>query len=143
MRTIAPWQVAQALSLLVESGQIHPILETGDANPGPAQALNAALIDAARHDDSMQFLAAPTIGSGVFVANAELLVLLAMRSVGSDIGAIVAFVWAIFKAQGRRMKADGKVLDDEAANLAELERRITDFRRERLPILRALKVVPA
>ncbi len=137
------WQVAQALSLLVESGQIHPLLESGEAEPQAAQALNATLLEAARHDESMQFLAAPAIGSGVYVANAEQLVLLAMKHLGTsdDVGALARFVWPIFKAQNRRMKKDGSVLESEAENVAELERRIAEFVRERYPVLRKLQVV--
>ena len=137
------WQVAQALSLLVESGQIHPLLDSGEAEPLSAQALNATLLEAARHDESMQFLAAPAIGSGVYVANAEQLVLLAMKNVGTsdDVAALARFVWPIFKAQNRRMKKDGNVVEGEGENLAELERRIAEFLRERYPILRKLKVV--
>jgi SAM-dependent methyltransferase len=143
MRAMQGWQVAQALSLLVESGQIHPLLESGDAEPEAAQTLNATLLEAARHDESMQFLAAPAIGSGVYVANAEQLVLLGMKSLGNrdDVAALARFVWPIFKAQNRRMKKDGGVIEDEAENVAELERRIAEFLRERYPILRKLKVV--
>jgi hypothetical protein len=138
-----PWQVAQALSLLVESGQIHPLLDSGEAEPQSAQALNATRLEAARHDESMQFLAAPAIGSGVYVANAEQLVLLAMKNVGTseDVAALARFVWPIFKAQNRRMKKDGNVVEGEGENVAELERRIAEFVRERYPILRKLKVV--
>jgi hypothetical protein len=39
------------------------------------------------------------------------------------------------------MKKDGGVLASEAENVAELERGITEFLRERYPILRKLKVV--
>jgi SAM-dependent methyltransferase len=139
-----PWQVAQALSLLVESGQARPVLPPGAAHRAPAQALNSLLIETARHDDSMQFLAAPAIGSGAFVAHPEQLVLLALREIDpAQTEKIAAFVWPILKAQNKRMKREGQPLESDRENIAELERRVVEFVGERYPTLLKLKVVEA
>lgn len=138
---LPPEQLAQTLSLLVESGQVHPMRE-GGAGRSASQALNDLLIDEARRDDAVRFLAAPTLGSGVHVAHAEQLVLVALRDLGSDsVAGVRDFVWAQLKAQNKRLLRDGRPLDGDADNLAEVERRVCGFLDHRLPLLRRLGVV--
>jgi SAM-dependent methyltransferase len=140
---VPPLQLAQALALLVESGQVHPMAD-GGAGQSAAHALNGLLIEEARGDDSMQFLAAPALGSGVFVAHPEQLLLLALREVGSDrVDAIRDFVWAQLKAQDKCLIKEGRPLEGDADNLAELERRVRSVLDRRLPLLRRLGVIAA
>jgi len=142
LASVQAWQVAQALSLLVESGQTHPMLGDGGGKIDAAQSLNQVLVDSALLDDSMQFLAAPTIGSGAFVANPEQLIILAMRSIKKpDARSITDFVWKRFKEQNKRLIKEGKRIEDEADNIAELETRVHDFTQQRLPVLKQLGVI--
>ena len=134
------WQIAQALSLLVESGQAHPLVE-GDAGAS-AQALNGALLDDAPLDESMQFLCAAALGSGAYVPNAEQLILHALRQRQQGSAAeLTQVVWRHFKAQNKRLMRDGKRIEDEGENIKELEARVNDFLERRLPLLRRLGVV--
>ncbi len=138
---VPPEQLAQALSLLVESGQLHPMRE-GAAGHAASQALNALLIDESQRDDSVRYLAAPALGSAVFVGHAEQLSLLALRELGSDNAAALRdFVWARIKAQNKRVMKDGKPLESDADNLAQVEWQIGEFLDRRLPLLRRLGVV--
>ena len=92
----------------------------------------------------MQFLAAPAIGWGAFVANPEQLVLLALREIDSaQTAKIAAFVRPILKAQNKCMKREGQPLESDRENIAELERRVVEFVAERHPTLVKLKVVEA
>ncbi|HWK82702.1 MAG TPA: methyltransferase regulatory domain-containing protein [Caldimonas sp.] len=141
---VPPLQIAQGLALLVESAQAHPMLEEdGGAARSASLALNDLLVEEAQGgDDSMRFLAAPALGSGVFVTHSEQLLLSAMREVGSDsVEAIRDSTWAQFKAQDKRIVKDGRPLDGDADNLAELEPRVRSFLEHRLPLLRRLGVV--
>jgi hypothetical protein len=89
---LSPSQLAQALSVLVESTQVHSTQE-GDAARGASNALNDVLLDEARHDDSISFLAAPLLGSGFFVSHPEQLLLLALREFdATQVDAIRDFV---------------------------------------------------
>lgn len=138
---VPPEQLAQTLALLVESGQLHPMRESADAKSA-SLALNAILLDEARGDESVRFLAAPALGSGVHVAHAEQLVLLAVRELGSDsVAAVRDCVWAQLKAQNRRLLKEGRPLDSDADNLAEMELRVGQFLAHRLPLLRRLGAV--
>ena len=138
---LAPEQLAQALSLLVESGQIHPMRDSA-AGRSASLALNNLLLDEARGEDSVRFLAAPALGSATRVAHAEQLVLLAIRELGSDnVAAVRDLVWTQLKAQNRRLLREGRPLESDADNLAETERRIGQFFEYRLPLLRRQGVV--
>ena len=134
-------QLAQTLALFVESGQVHPMREDRAAWPA-SQVLNELLIAEALHDDSVRFLAAPAIGSGVFVAHGEQLVLNAVREHGSgSVAAVRDFVWAQLKAQNKRLVKDGRPIEGEADNLVETERRVGYFLDQRLPLFRRLGVI--
>ncbi|MGZ5266795.1 MAG: class I SAM-dependent methyltransferase [Caldimonas sp.] len=138
---VPPEQLAQTLALLVESGQLHPMRESA-AGRAASLALNELLLDEARGDQSVRFLAAPALGSGVHVAHAEQLVLLAVRELGSDsLAAVRDAVWAQLKGQNRRLLKEGRPLESDADNLAEMERRVGQFLTHRLPLLRRLGVV--
>ncbi len=137
---VPPLQLAQAGALLVESGQVHPILEGGAGQPA-SHALNDLLTEEARGGESMRFLAAPALGSAVYIADPEQLLLLALREVGSDrVDAIRDFAWVQFKALNKRLVKEGRTLEGEADNLAELERWVRRFLDRRLPLLRRLGV---
>ena len=141
LAAVSPEQLAQTLSLLVESGQLHPMRE-GTAGYAESQALNALLIDESQRDDSVRYLAAPALGTAVFVGHAEQLSLLGMREFGSDNAAALRdFVWARIKAQNKRVMKDGKALESDFDNLAQVELQIDQFLDRRLPLLRRLGVV--
>ena len=134
-------QLTQTLSLLVESGQLHPMRESRAAYPA-SHVLNDLLIDAAQRDDTVRYLAAPAVGSALFVAHAEQLVLLARREQGSEsVAGLRDSVWARLKSLNKRLLKEGQPLTTEAENIAEVERRVEGFLAHRLPLLRRLGVV--
>lgn len=138
---LPPEQLAQTLSLLVESGQLHPMQEDRTAFAA-SRTINDLLIDESQRDDSVRFLAAPALGSAVHVSHAEQLVLLALRDLGSeDVVAVRDQVWARIKARNQRVIKDGQALELEADNVAEVERRVGQFLEHSLPLLRRLGVI--
>lgn len=141
LATMSLEQLTQTLSLFVESGQLHPMRESRAAFAA-SQALNDLLIDAAQHDDSLRYLAAPAVGSAFFVAHAEQLVLHALREHGSEhVATLRDSVWGRLKALNKRLLEDGEPIESESANLAEVERRIEGFLARRLPVLRQLGAI--
>ena len=133
--------LAQTLSLLVESGQLHPMRESTVGHP-ISQTLNDLLIDEALGTDPVHFLAAPALGSAVYVGHAEQLILRAMRELGGDsVAALRDRVWTLIKARDQRVLKDGKPLESDADNVAEVERRVGQFLEQRLPLLRSFGAV--
>jgi hypothetical protein len=49
-------------------------------------------------------------------------------------------VWAILKRQAPRLLVEGKTLETDEANIAELAEQATKFIEKQLPILKVLKV---
>ena len=138
-------QFAQAFALLVESAQVHPDARLRRRRRATASlALNEVLLDEAHATTtSVRFLAAPALGSGVFVSHPEQLVA-ARHCASSTAPTSMRFATSSgrqFKAQDKRLAKDGQAIQGEAENLAELERRIRGFIAERLPLLRSLGVV--
>ena len=134
--------LAQTLSLLVESGQLHP-MRASTAGHVASHKLNDLLIEEAQGKEPVHFLAAPLLGSAVYVGHAEQLILLAMREVDGDgVGPLRDQVWAWIKARDQRVLKDGNLLESEADNVSEVERRVGQFLEQRLPLLRSFGVVP-
>ena len=74
----------------------------------------------------------------------EQVLLIALRELGSDsIAALRDLTWARLKAQNKRLLRDGKPLESEADNIAEVEWRVGRFLDRRLPLLRRLGAIPA
>ncbi len=141
LAALPPELLAQTLSLLVESGQLHPMQE-GIAGHRTSQTLNDLLIEEAQGDNAVHFLAAPALGSAVYVGRAEQLILLAMCELGSESVIVLRDqVWAWIKARDQRVLKDGNLLEGEADNVAEVERRVGQFLDQRLPLLRQLGVL--
>lgn len=143
LEALAPEQLVQTLALLVESGQLHPMHE-GTAGHAASQALNQLLIDESQREESFQYLAAPALGSAIFVGHVEQVLLRALRELGSDNRAALRDLsWARLKAQNKRLLRDGKPFESDADNIAEMEWRVAQFLERRLPLLRRLGVVAA
>ncbi len=49
--------------------------------------------------------------------------------------------WQVLQLTGQRLVKDGKALEAEADNLAELTRQAQEFAEKRIPVFRALQVV--
>jgi hypothetical protein len=90
----------------------------------------------AGHSSEIAYLASPVTGAGVQVDRLECLLLLAERQKAEPID----FVWRIIGPQGVRLVADGKRMEGEAENRAELTKRAARFKTERRPVLQALGI---
>ena len=103
--------------------------------------LNALLLNAARGNSEMIFLASPVTGGGVNVGRVQQLFILAMSQGKKDLVELVEFVLNILTIQGQRLLKDGAVLETAEDNRAELTRQSIIFIETQWPVLRSLKVV--
>lgn len=102
--------------------------------------LNGYIIGQSAINAELQYLASPVIGAGVSVGRFQQLFLLA-RGRGLALPSDWAdFAWQILKSQNQRLLIDGKALESEQENLAELGRQAEDFLLRRLPVLVALGI---
>jgi hypothetical protein len=137
-------QITQALVVLTGLNHVHPAQDEAAAKEArpQADALNAHLMERAVYTADVNFLASPTTGGGVSVGRLQQLFLRAMRRGKKAPQEWAVDVWPILESQGQRLIRDGKPLATAVENISELTTIAQDFAAKRLPILKALHVVP-
>jgi hypothetical protein len=136
-----PGGVVQALSFLIGSGQVNPLIPGADARA--ARKLNAVIARRALQGADYTFLAAAKLGSAL---NANMLQLAAVHeamasgSAQPNVDALAPKLWAALRRVGRSLVKDGKPITDDAAGVAEVANQIRSFVTETLPVWRRLGV---
>jgi SAM-dependent methyltransferase len=134
--------ILQALTLLIGSGQVHPVAADEDKDRAAAAArFNRALAGGLVIEDGPYYAAAGRAGTAVHVGFHELLALSAASPKPADVKDAAARGWQIMSRTGVRLKADGRTLTDQAETEAELGRRIEAFNASKLPLFQQLGAV--
>jgi SAM-dependent methyltransferase len=125
-------RIREALVVLIGRGVCHPVPEhtAVEASEYQVLGLNSAILRQARESANIAFLASSRIGGGVPVDRISQLFLLAGQE---NSPAIPHRVWEWLKAANQRLTIEGKTLEDDKENLAELERRFATFKTTREP----------
>ena len=133
-------QIQQATMLLSATGAIFAVQdEVAIAKAKKAcERINTHLMQKARASNELSYLASPVTAGGITVPRFQQLFLLARQQGHKQPADWAQFVWSILAAQGQRLVKEGKTLEAEADNLAELTTQATAFADKQLPILRAL-----
>lgn len=134
-------QLVQAAIVLTGNGVLQPAqsAETIAKMRDTTARLNAALIEKARDNGEMSYLVSPVTGGGITVSRFELLFLRAYRQGHTSPEAWANEVWEILKSLGQRLLKDGKPLQTDAENLADLTAQATAFG-QKLPLFEALQL---
>ncbi|MBS7703107.1 class I SAM-dependent methyltransferase [Chelatococcus asaccharovorans] len=140
LATIGWPRLNQALLVLIGQGAVNPALpqEGEEARAVGTAHFNDAVLNAARHNGQLSFLASPVTGGAIAVDRISQLALLARREKAE---AVVDFIWSAFAAQGQRLLKDGEPLQDEASNRAEIEARLSAFHNTLMPTLARLRII--
>jgi SAM-dependent methyltransferase len=135
-------QVLQAVLLLTGAGHLAPVSEQGDIAKAQKNTgkLNRFLMQKARGTGDIAYLASPVTGGGVSVGRFQQLFLLAMFEGKKQPGEWAQFVWHLLKVQGQKLVKEGKTLETDDQNLAELTAQAEVFAQKQVPVLKALKV---
>ena len=104
------------------------------------EKLNSYLIQKARSNGDITYLASPVTGAGVTVGRFAQLFLLAMSQGKKQSADWAALVWESLQAQGQKIIKDGKTLETPEENLKELTAQANVFAQKQLPILKALQI---
>jgi hypothetical protein len=111
-----------------------------EAARAACERLNGWLLERARSNSDISFLASPVTGGGVMVNYVQQLFLLAGRAGCKSAEEVAAEVWRVLSAQGRRLTREGKTLETPEDNQAELERQAREFSDKRQRLLTSLGV---
>jgi SAM-dependent methyltransferase len=133
--------VMQALTLLIGSRQIHPV-SAGGADAATAVRFNRAALARAEFGEIPTQLAAASPGTGIRVDFTDLMAVNGvLQGLVERPDEAARLAWPLMARTGRRLLRDGQTLPDQAANEAELARRIAAFNGAKLPLFRSLGVV--
>lgn len=144
LQACALGDLAQAAALLVASGQAELYFASSTRQPSEsAHNMNRAVAGLARYSDEYQALCSPLLGNGMIAGYIERMVyqVLPPGAERVDPAEVVALVWKIISAQGRRLVKSGVTLETEADNLAELGSQVNAVLEFKLPLWRKLKMI--
>ncbi|MCL4745568.1 MAG: methyltransferase regulatory domain-containing protein [Burkholderiaceae bacterium] len=136
-------QVAQALSILVGQGIVHPTQDDAQAQASAqhAQMLNRHILEEAASDARTLALASPVIGAGMRVSHTGMLFMRA-RLHGADTPQEMAqSAMQALERQGSRVSVDGKAAATREEGLAVLNDRAREHTVIHAPIYRRLQLL--
>ena len=141
-QTISFAQILQAVMILSASGAILPVQDdTAITKTRKASdKLNLHLMGKARANKELSYLASPVTGGGIVVPRFHQLFVLARSQGHKQAEDWAKFVWGVLAMQGQRLLKEGKTLETEAENVAELTAQAQEFASKQLPILKALQI---
>lgn len=139
----ASWgQITQAITVLVGANYLQPCLSEPDqdARAESCRLFNLAVCRHAENSEDHQFLASPVTGGGLAISRADRLFMLAINRGMEVPEEWAADAWQVLAPQGQRLLKDGKMLETDEENLAELTAKAEEFARYRLPTIRSLQI---
>jgi hypothetical protein len=136
-------QIMQAVMVLTGAGHVCAVQEDAVASKvkKTSRALNTHLMTKARSSNDINFLASPVTGGGISVSRFEQLFLLALSQGKKQPTEWAQSVWQLLQVQGQKLVKEGKTLETDEQNLAELNEQARVFGEKQVLVLRALGVV--
>ncbi|ALJ39520.1 methyltransferase domain-containing protein (plasmid) [Azospirillum brasilense] len=135
--------ISRFVALLISANQVHPLVDPAEEGRQAAGRLNRAISRRMLVDESLFFLAAPTIGLGIGADSLERLVLaglLAGQPV--DIQPLSGFVTDALQTLGRTVFAeDGSAISDPNAMPPRIAARLAEFLPQKLPVWQRLGIL--
>lgn len=132
----------QAMLVLAGSGQLATTQDeaTIAGVRDKTERLNAHLTSKARDSSEIAYLASPVTGGGVSVGRMQQLIVAAIGAGHDQPEGWVDHIWPILAAQGQMIVKDGKTLETDDENRAELLQQVKTFAETQLPVLKALRI---
>jgi SAM-dependent methyltransferase len=133
--------VLQAVLVLTGLRHVQPAQAAGSEARARCEALNRRLMERARSERDLRWLASPVTGGGIAVSRMQQLCLLHLKRGGKkDAAEMATSIWKIFLREGERLLKDGKRLESPEENLARLTAQAATFVEKQLPLLEGLGV---
>ena len=131
----------QALLILMGDNQIAPAISNPPARiRKQCERLNRFVRNRSRDVDEVNFLASPVTGGGIAVSRIVQLFMLALEDKAGTDEELAQFAWQRLAARNQRLVQDGKPLETDEENLAELKKRAGEFLNKTRPVHSALGI---
>lgn len=136
-------KLMQAVLILAHTGYLLAVQSDEEIakNKPKTDKLNRYLLAKARGLEQVNYLVSPVTGGGIKAPRITQLFLAAPSDVGNDAKKLAKQVWSVLAAEGKKMTREGKVVESDAENLAELSTSAEDYLSRQLPILKALQII--
>lgn len=135
-------QLIQVVSVLCGNGTLTAVQDDTAITKAKKHTdkLNTHLMLKARSSNDITFLASPVTGGGVMVGRFQQLFVLALQQGKKKPEEWAAFVSSVANAQGQKIVKEGKPIDTQEEQMAELTSQAHEFANKQLPILKALQI---
>jgi SAM-dependent methyltransferase len=136
-------QVVQAVMVLQGKSatqSAHDAAMVAAAKPA-CDKLNDHLMKSAAFGKDVQFLASPVTGGGVLVPRFQQMFMQSVRQGRKQPKDWARDAWTLLAAQEQRLLKEGKRLETDQENLAELTSQAKEFGEKQLPLHRALGLI--
>jgi hypothetical protein len=136
-------QLIEAAIVLTGMGAFAPVQDAAIIAKARkrTEKLNHHLMVSARSSGDIAYLASPVTGGGVYVDRFNQLFCYALKQGRKTPADWANFVYQWLSAQGQMLLKDGRILETEEENRAELMRQAEEFNTGLLPVLKALEIV--
>ncbi len=139
-------EAANAIAMLLAAGLAYPVLPRNVAREAAAGVarLNDALIDAATRGEEIGYLVSPLLGAAIEVTALEALTIGALTygHRDNDPDHLIVAVLQAMRRGGRSVTQDGMPVEDETAAIQSLATTIAGIVARRVPLFRALGILP-
>ena len=134
--------IVEALLILTGLSAAHPTQNKAEiaAVAAGSRNLNAYIMQNSLQGDGVNFMASPVLGSATPVNRFEQLFLKARQDGAKTVTEMAEKAWGWLKACDEQMVKEGKTLEGDEENLAEMTKMAEEFSRLRLPILTAMQI---
>lgn len=133
-------QLVQSVLVLTGAGHLSPAQIPSNEARERCAKLNRTICDQARSRADISYLASPVAASGIPVPRFEQLFIVAGNEGLKTSAELAKFVWDVLARQGQRLIKEGKVLESEDDNIAELNRQAQEFIEKRKPVFTGLEI---
>ncbi len=138
-----PAQLREIAIILTGGGQLALVQDDQAASKARkvTDSLNQYVMSRARGGHDFTHLASPVIGGGVPVNRFQQLFLQSMRDGRKKPAEWAEATWQNLVQQGQKILKDGKALESNDDNIAELNEQAVSFQNKNLPVLKALQII--
>ena len=133
--------ILQALLVLMGDAQVTPAVGNPTARTKrQCDRINKFIKNRSRNVDEIHFLASPVTGGGISVSRINQLFVLAQENRAGSEEQLARFAWQDLASRNQRLVREGKTLEGDEENLAELRKRAGEFLAKSKPVYAALGI---
>lgn len=136
-------RLVQAVMILISEGYVAIAQDEELVNNCREKTIkfNQHILEGTEGNDDINFIVSPVTGSGVHVNRFERLFIKYIKLGINDPNEWSKKAWALLSSYNQRLLKDGKTLESDEENLAEILRQANEFLAKRVPIMEALQII--